>query len=186
MRVLINSNGFGCFGNYSADSNSNFVVAKISFFLNDSNFWCVQSSITWNETVHVHVLWPVCTHTIPFRMMWCLRRFAISKIKIFIQKRCSLKAVKVIETATRSKNNETIVEGHNHIHVHIHVHFHVHFHFSYTYIYIYIYINIYKNILHVRVHVHERVRVRVFVFVVWCRVTSCVARRCSLCFVCRS
>ena len=33
-----------------------FVVA---IFLNDSNFWCVQSSITCNE--NVHVLWPVCT-----------------------------------------------------------------------------------------------------------------------------
>ena len=24
--------------------------------------WCVRGSITRNETVHVHVLWPVCTH----------------------------------------------------------------------------------------------------------------------------
>ena len=31
----------------------------------------VQSSITCNETAHVHVLWPVCTNTIPFRMLWC-------------------------------------------------------------------------------------------------------------------
>ena len=29
------------------------------FFLNDSIFWCVQSSTTNNVTVHVHVLWPV-------------------------------------------------------------------------------------------------------------------------------
>ena len=28
-----------------------------SFLKNDSNFWCVQSSITCNETVHVHMLW---------------------------------------------------------------------------------------------------------------------------------
>ena len=64
-----NSNDFGGFWNYLADSISNFVVAK--FFLNDSNFWCFQSPITFNETVHVHVLWLVCTHTIPFRMLWC-------------------------------------------------------------------------------------------------------------------
>ena len=38
-----------------------------NYFLNDSNFWWVQSSITHNVAVHVHVLWPVCTHTIPFR-----------------------------------------------------------------------------------------------------------------------
>ena len=42
-----------------------------NFFLNGSNFWCVQSSTTCNETVHVPVLWPVCAHTIPFRMLWC-------------------------------------------------------------------------------------------------------------------
>ena len=24
--------------------------------------------------VHVHVLWPVCAHTIPFRMLWCPQR----------------------------------------------------------------------------------------------------------------
>ena len=41
------------------------------FFLNDSIFWCVQSSITHNVAVHVPVLWPVCAHTIPLRMLWC-------------------------------------------------------------------------------------------------------------------
>ena len=53
-----------------------FVVA-IFFCSNDSNFWCVQSSITCNETVHVHVLWPVHTHTIPFQFWYCPRRFTI-------------------------------------------------------------------------------------------------------------
>ena len=43
-----------------------------NFFSNDSNFWCVQSSTTSNQTVHVHVLWRVCTHTIQIRMLWCL------------------------------------------------------------------------------------------------------------------
>ena len=60
----------GVLGIYSADSNSIFVAAEI--FLNDSNFWCVRGSITHNVAVHVHVLWLVCTHTIPFRMLWCL------------------------------------------------------------------------------------------------------------------
>ena len=41
-----------------------------NFFLNDSNFWCVQSSNTHNVAVHVHVLWPVCAHAIPLRMLW--------------------------------------------------------------------------------------------------------------------
>ena len=42
-----------------------------NYFLKNSNFWCVQSSITHNETAHVPVLWPVCTHTIPIPMLWC-------------------------------------------------------------------------------------------------------------------
>ena len=64
-----NSNDFGCFWDWLADSNSNFVVAK--FFLNDSNFWCVQSSITHNVAVHVPELWPVCAHRIPIRILLC-------------------------------------------------------------------------------------------------------------------
>ena len=63
MRAETNSNDFGGFWNQLADSNWIFFVAKI-IFLNDSNFWCVQSSITHTVAVHVHVLWPVCTHTI--------------------------------------------------------------------------------------------------------------------------
>ena len=69
MRPQTNSNDFGVFWNLLRDSNSIFVAAEI-IFLNDSIFWCVQSSITCNETVHMPVLWPVCTHTIPFRMLW--------------------------------------------------------------------------------------------------------------------
>ena len=40
-----------------------------------------------------------------------------------------------MKTTTRSKNNETIVEGHKHRHVHIHVQFNIHKTFSYTYTY---------------------------------------------------
>ena len=39
-------------------------------FLIDSIFWCVQSSITHNVAVHVPVMWPVCAHRIPIRMLW--------------------------------------------------------------------------------------------------------------------
>ena len=46
-------------------------ISSLRIFLNDSKFWCVQSSITSNETVHVRVLWPDCAHTNPFRMLWC-------------------------------------------------------------------------------------------------------------------
>ena len=48
-----------------------FEFRRCDFFLNDSNFWCVQRSITHDVAVHVPVLWPVCAHTIPFRMLWC-------------------------------------------------------------------------------------------------------------------
>ena len=54
------------------------------YFLKDSNFWCVQSSITHTMwAVNMHVLWPVCAHTIPFRMLWCPSRF-IYTLCIFI------------------------------------------------------------------------------------------------------
>ena len=39
-------------------------------FSGHSKFWCVQSSITHHVAVYVPVLWPVCTHTITFRMLW--------------------------------------------------------------------------------------------------------------------
>ena len=39
----------------------------VNYFLNDSNFWCVQ----------VNVPWPVCAHAIPFRMWW-LPRFMMT------------------------------------------------------------------------------------------------------------
>ena len=47
-----------------------FDFRRREIFLIDSNFWCVQSSITCSESVHVHVLWSVSTHTIPFRIVW--------------------------------------------------------------------------------------------------------------------
>ena len=40
-----------------------FDFRRRGIFLKDSNFWCVQSSITHNVAVHVPVLWPVCAHT---------------------------------------------------------------------------------------------------------------------------
>ena len=48
-----------------------FDFRRCGIFSDDSNFWCVLDSITCNETVHVHVLWLVCTRTIPFRMLLC-------------------------------------------------------------------------------------------------------------------
>ena len=61
MPTEINSNDFGRFGNYLADSHSNFVVVEI-FSSNQFDFLCVRGSNTYKVTVHVHVLWPVCTH----------------------------------------------------------------------------------------------------------------------------
>ena len=66
----INSNDFGGFWSKLADSNSIFVVAEILFFFERFEYWCDQSSFIHNAAVHVHVLWPVCTHAIPFRILW--------------------------------------------------------------------------------------------------------------------
>ena len=53
-----------------------------NFFLTIRFFWCVRGSVTCDETVHMHVLWPVCTHTIPFRMLLCFWWFTITFFKI--------------------------------------------------------------------------------------------------------
>ena len=68
MRPEINSNDFGVF---ELTSRFEYDIRRCGIFLNNSNFWCVQSSTTHNVAVHVHVLWPVCAHTIPFRMLCC-------------------------------------------------------------------------------------------------------------------
>ena len=69
MRPEINSNDFGVFG-INLQIRIRISSSRKLYFLNDSNFWCVQSSITHHVAVHVPVLWPVCSHTIPFRMLW--------------------------------------------------------------------------------------------------------------------
>ena len=52
-----------------------------NFIFERFEFWFVQSSITHNVAVHVHVLWPVCAHTIPLRML-----FVRDDMKIYINK----------------------------------------------------------------------------------------------------
>ena len=56
-----NLNDFGFFleliGRFEFD------FRRCGHFWKDSKFWCVQSSITCNEAVHVHVLWAcLCPH----------------------------------------------------------------------------------------------------------------------------
>ena len=63
MRALLNSNNFGRYGNYFADSNSNFVVVD-TISKKKNVFLCVRGSITYNATVDVHVLWLVFTHVL--------------------------------------------------------------------------------------------------------------------------
>ena len=40
-----------------------------NYFLKDSNSWCVQSLLTHNVAIHVPLLWPVCAHRIPSRIL---------------------------------------------------------------------------------------------------------------------
>ena len=61
---------FRGFWNYFADSNSNFVVATIVCFERFEFLVCSKFNHTHHVAVHVHVLWLVCAHTIPFRMLW--------------------------------------------------------------------------------------------------------------------
>ena len=62
-------------------------------------FACVRCSITHNVIVHVLVLWLVCTHTIPFRMLLCLSTCVYIYVHLCI-----------------------------YLHVHVHVHIHIHIH----------------------------------------------------------
>ena len=114
---------------------------------------------------NVLVLWPVGTHTIPFRMLFLWRLMA-TYIYIHIVKnickRCRLKPVKVFETGyeKQKKYMKTIVEGHKHTHVRTHVHF---------------------------PHSCTCTCTCTCACLWVCCVVPChVARRCSLCFVCRS
>ena len=70
MRAEIISNDFGCFLELISRFEFDF-LRRENFFLNDSIFLCVQSSITHTVAVHVPVLWPVCAHRIPIRMLLC-------------------------------------------------------------------------------------------------------------------
>ena len=67
MRPETHSNDFGVVLESISRPEFDFRRCRALLFLKDSNFWCVQSLITHNVAVHVHVLWPVCTHTNPFR-----------------------------------------------------------------------------------------------------------------------
>ena len=70
IRVQLDSNDFGFFFFDSITRLEFDFLRREIFFLNDSIFWCVQSSITHNVAVYVPVLWPVCAHTIAFRILW--------------------------------------------------------------------------------------------------------------------
>ena len=59
----VNSNDFGRFVSYVADSNWNFGVVEI-ISKKPFDFLCVRGSITYNVTVRAHVLWPVFTHVL--------------------------------------------------------------------------------------------------------------------------
>ena len=87
--------------NSLTDSNSIFVVAES--FLNYSNFWCVPSSTTWTDTLHLNVLWPVCAQTTPWRMLLCLWRIMLTDV--CINQRCCKK--KTWNNCGRSKASVT-------------------------------------------------------------------------------
>ena len=69
-RVEIYSNDFGVFLELINRFEFEF-LRRENYFLKESNFWCV----------HVNVPWPVCTHAIPFRMLW-FPRFMMTEIYI--------------------------------------------------------------------------------------------------------
>ena len=112
-----------------------FDFRRCGIFFNDSNFWCVQSSITHNVAVHVPVLCPVCAHTIPFRMLWCLSRFTITKniyVSDLAKKKKNTKPLWNVINMYMCANTYTFT----HVHIHMYIHIHTHL---YIYIYMYMY-----------------------------------------------
>ena len=63
--LIIRANDFVFFVLFSRFE---FDSRRRGFFLSDSNSWVVRGSVTHNVAVHVIVLWPLCTHTIPIRL----------------------------------------------------------------------------------------------------------------------
>ena len=65
-----NSNDFGVFGinrfEFDFRRRGNYLFEGFEFLV------CSKVNHTHHVAVNVHVLWPVCTHTIPCRMLWCL------------------------------------------------------------------------------------------------------------------
>ena len=67
MRPEINSNDFGWF--LELISRFEFDFRRCGKYFERFEF-LVCSKFN-NVAVHVLVLWPVCAHTIPFRVLWC-------------------------------------------------------------------------------------------------------------------
>ena len=101
MRPKVNSNYFGVF--LELISRFEFEFRRCGIFLEGFEFFVFQSSTTSNVAVHVPVLWPVCAHTITFRMLWCLLRFTITLktiyiyIHLYIYQKCSKKHENIVE-----------------------------------------------------------------------------------------
>ena len=69
MRPKINSNDFGFF--LKLISRFEVEFRRCGFFFEGFEFLvCSMFNHMHIETVHVRVLRPVCTHTIPIRMLW--------------------------------------------------------------------------------------------------------------------
>ena len=80
------------------------LISRFEFdFLRRENYFferfeflvCSKFNHTHHVAVHVPVLWPVCAHTIPFRMLWCLCRFTMT-FKKYTCKRCCKKNMKLL------------------------------------------------------------------------------------------
>ena len=119
--MFFSSHDVGGEGGLELVSRFEFEFRRRGFFLKDSNFWCVQISITHTHhvAVNVHMLWLVCTDTIPFRMLWRPWRFMKQLWKVINIFMCA--------------------DTYSVIHIHIHIHRHINWHiYRHTHIHIFI------------------------------------------------
>ena len=102
---------------------------KLLFFERFEFLVCSKFNHTHHVAVHVHVLWPVCTHTIPIPKLWVSVTIHVVKLKIFnywnMYKRCSKKKWNHCGRSWTSSRAQTRTVSYTYTYAHIHIHIHI-------------------------------------------------------------
>ena len=131
-----------------------FEFRRCGFFFWRIRIFGVLKVQSHNVAVHVLVLWPVCDHAIPVRMLLCPWRFMMTCFYMYIFIRDvyqnNMKPLWKVINMYMCAYTDTFT----HVHIHLHLHLHIH--------------------LHIYMYMYMCVCVRVFFFVIAC----CCCYRC--------